>query len=71
VFENLLQDTNPFFHGENGMVTFAFMEYLKLFEQLQQHDIRYMLCGGLAVNVYGIPRMTADIDIVLDFEEKM
>ena len=26
--------------------------------------------GGLAVNIYGIPQMTADIDILLDFEEE-
>lgn len=45
------------------------MEYLSLFKELQSADIRYLVCGGLAVNIYGIPRMTADIDILLDFEE--
>ncbi|HET6992371.1 MAG TPA: hypothetical protein VFJ43_13645, partial [Bacteroidia bacterium] len=25
------------------------------------------ICGGLAVNIYGIPRMTADIDLIIDF----
>ena len=45
------------------------MEYLELFQQLHNQNIRYMICGGLAVNIYGIPRMTADIDILLDFEE--
>jgi hypothetical protein len=46
------------------------MEYIELFEQLQKQEIRYLVCGGLAVNIYGIPRMTADIDILLDFEEE-
>ncbi|MCU0423920.1 MAG: hypothetical protein MUC81_14035 [Bacteroidia bacterium] len=30
--------------------------------------MRYLLCGGLAVNIYGVPRMTADIDLILDFD---
>lgn len=43
------------------------MEYIQLFQKLEQEKIRYLVCGGLAVNIYGIPRMTADIDILLDF----
>ena len=46
------------------------MEYIQLFQKLAQQKIRYLICGGLAVNIYGIPRMTADIDILLDFTEK-
>lgn len=46
------------------------MDYLGIFEALNEKKIRYLLCGGLAVNIYGIPRMTADIDIILDFEEQ-
>jgi hypothetical protein len=45
------------------------MEYVKLFGKLHECGIRYLICGGLAVNIYGIPRMTADIDILIDFEE--
>ncbi len=37
------------------------MEYLKLFKLLDAREVRYLLCDGLAVNIYGIPRMTADI----------
>jgi len=44
------------------------MELQDLFRALQLRNIRYLLCGGLAVNIYGIPRSTADVDIVLDFE---
>lgn len=45
------------------------MEYQKLFKTLNQYKVNYLICGGMAVNIYGIPRMTADIDIILDFEE--
>jgi hypothetical protein len=43
------------------------MEYEKLFECFYKNEIRYVICGGLAVNIYGIPRMTADIDLIIDF----
>lgn len=45
------------------------MEYIQLFQKLEEQKIKYLVCGGLAVNIYGIPRMTADIDILLDFTE--
>ena len=43
------------------------MEYQKIFKALDDHKIRYIVCGGLAMNIYGIPRMTVDIDLLLDF----
>ncbi len=46
------------------------MEYLELFKKLEEKQVRYLICGGLAVNIYGIPRMTADIDLLLDFTEE-
>lgn len=46
------------------------MEYQRLFSTLAAHNVRYLLCGGLAVNIYGVPRMTADIDLLLDFTEE-
>lgn len=42
-------------------------DYLHIFIELHKQEVKYLLCGGLAVNIYGIPRMTADIDIILDF----
>jgi hypothetical protein len=45
------------------------MEYIKFFEELNTHNINYLVCGGLAVNIYGIPRMAEDIDILLEFTE--
>ena len=42
----------------------------KLFKDLTENNVQYLICGGLAVNIYGIPRLTADIDLLVDFEEK-
>ena len=46
------------------------MEYTELFKELSKNKIRYLICGGLAVNIYGVPRMTADIDLLLDFTQE-
>ena len=40
-----------------------------IFASFQRHDVKYLLCGGLAVNFYGIPRMTADIDVLIEWSE--
>lgn len=34
--------------------------------QLEAHAIPYMLTGSFAANFYAIPRMTRDLDIVID-----
>ncbi len=44
------------------------MEYINLFKKLHEQKVKYLICGGLAVNIYGIPRMTADIDLLVAFE---
>jgi predicted nucleotidyltransferase len=44
------------------------MEYINLFKRLYEQKVRYLICGGLAVNIYGIPRMTADIDLLVAFD---
>ena len=41
------------------------MFYQRLFACLAAHDVRYLLVGGVAVNVHGIPRMTMDVDVVI------
>lgn len=46
------------------------MVHLKeIFKSLHKHEVKYLLCGGVAVNLYGIPRMTADIDVLLEWTE--
>jgi len=47
-----------------------FLELLKTVTQLlEQNGIGYMVSGSLAVNVYSVPRMTLDIDIVIELDE--
>ena len=41
------------------------MFYLDLFRALEQHKVRYLLVGGLAMNLHGVPRTTMDVDLVL------
>lgn len=41
------------------------MFYLELFKALQRHNVRYVLVGGLAMNLHGVPRMTMDVDLML------
>lgn len=44
--------------------------FKKLFESLNEEKVEYLLCGGIAVNLYGIERATADIDLVLRLNEE-
>ena len=45
------------------------MFYLELFKCLHAHKVRYLLAGGLAMNLHGVPRMTMDIDLLLALDE--
>ena len=40
-----------------------------IFSALNQERVKYMVAGGIAVNLYGIERATADLDIVVLLEE--
>jgi hypothetical protein len=39
--------------------------YLDLLGALERHHVRYLLVGGLAMNLHGVPRMTMDVDIMV------
>jgi hypothetical protein len=43
--------------------------YLDLFRALANYEVRYLLVGGLAMNLHGVPRMTMDVDIVLALDQ--
>jgi hypothetical protein len=45
------------------------MFYLDLFRCLHERHVRYLLAGGLAMNLHGVPRMTMDIDLVIALDE--
>ncbi len=41
------------------------MFYLNFFKALKTYNIDYLLVGGLAINLHGVPRMTMDVDLVI------
>ncbi len=41
--------------------------YIRLFEALERENVRYLVVGGLAIVLYGAPRLTVDVDIIIDF----
>ncbi len=45
------------------------MFYLDLFRALEARRVRYLLVGGIAMNLHGVPRMTMDVDIILAMDE--
>ncbi len=45
------------------------MFYLDLFRTLQKHDVKYVVVGGIAINLHGVERATMDVDLVLAMDE--
>ena len=46
------------------------LDYLGIFKELNASNIRYIIVGGMAVNLHGVPRMTYDVDLLLDLEDR-
>jgi hypothetical protein len=46
------------------------MYYFEILEGLYKSNVRYLLSDGLSVNLYGIPRVTQDIDIVIAMDKE-
>ena len=46
------------------------MGFERIFEGLNKHEIRYLIIGGIAVNLYGYDRVTGDIDIMMSFNKE-
>lgn len=44
--------------------------YEAIFAKLQEKNIKYLIIGGIAVNLHGVQRATADIDLMLALEKK-
>lgn len=44
--------------------------FKKIFASLKDESVKYMVAGGIAVNLYGIERATADIDLVVKLDEE-
>lgn len=45
------------------------LDYLGIFRKLNEEGIRYLVVGGVAMNLLGVPRATYDIDILIDLED--
>jgi hypothetical protein len=41
-----------------------------VFESFQAHNVRYLIIGGIASVLYGVPRATFDIDILIEPTEE-
>ena len=37
-----------------------------VFKSLQQHNVKYVVIGGIAAVLYGVPRATFDVDILIE-----
>ncbi|MCM8796228.1 MAG: hypothetical protein NC928_06065 [Candidatus Omnitrophica bacterium] len=46
------------------------LDYIEIFRAFNKGKIKYIVAGGLAVNLLGIPRITYDIDLLLYLEDK-
>lgn len=44
--------------------------FKRLFDSLNKGGVEYLVCGGIAVNLYGIERATADVDLALRLDEE-
>lgn len=45
------------------------MLYTQFFKELHKHKVRYLVIGGIAVNLHGFGRATGDLDIIVDFSK--
>jgi hypothetical protein len=44
------------------------MVYADLFRKLEEGKVRYLVVGGIAVNLHGVNRLTHDVDLMLAFD---
>ncbi len=44
------------------------MYYFDLLKEFYTSGIKYMIAGGLSVNLHGVPRVTQDIDIIISLD---
>lgn len=38
----------------------------EVFRSFQDHDVRYLVIGGIAANIHGVPRATFDLDVTIE-----
>ena len=45
-------------------------DFVEILEEFHKEGIKYIIVGGVAVNLHGIPRMTYDLDILLKMTDE-
>ena len=43
--------------------------YVSLFRSLNDAEVQYIIVGGLATVLHGYPRLTADVDLIINLEQ--
>ena len=46
------------------------MLFTKIIQELEKREIRYLVIGGVAVNLYGYSGITKDLDLMISFEKE-
>lgn len=46
------------------------MFYEEVFRELNRQKVKYVVAGGIAVNLHGVPRVTEDLDLVIYLGEE-
>jgi hypothetical protein len=46
------------------------MLYEAFFRGLHAAQVRYLVVGAVAINLHGVPRMTADLDLMVELSER-
>ncbi|MGQ9656166.1 MAG: nucleotidyl transferase AbiEii/AbiGii toxin family protein [Thermodesulfobacteriota bacterium] len=52
------------------MIAGAELDYRTIFQLLNDQGIDYLVVGGVAVNIHGVPRMTYDVDLMVSLERE-
>lgn len=47
-----------------------FNHFLQIIKALNKENVEYIIIGGIAVIIYGFPRLTQDIDLLINFESE-
>jgi len=45
-------------------------QYQDVFRCLQKHDVKYVVIGGIAAVLHGVPRATFDLDLLIEATEE-
>jgi predicted nucleotidyltransferase len=46
------------------------MDYLDIFRSLNEQNVDYIIVGGVAATIHGNPRMTFDVDLVVELTDE-